>query len=125
MRGVTRMNKYTGYQSTSKFAGNFSEDVHTTGILFMDGVFILTLIQTSFNDHSSPRRRATTNGHGELAKALLAFTADTNGERIATGNWGCGAFGGAHTLNAAVQLMAAAAGAPLTISCHSSLCFAY
>jgi len=44
----------------------------------------------------------------ELNKAYIAFTANTDGKPIATGHWGCGAFGGNHQRKAVLQLIAAA-----------------
>jgi len=43
----------------------------------------------------------------DLNKAYVGFTCDTHGQSIATGNWGCGAFFGAHTVNSLIQIVAA------------------
>lgn len=39
----------------------------------------------------------------ELNKAYLGFSCDTHGKSIATGHWGCGAFGGNTELKALIQ----------------------
>ncbi len=49
--------------------------------------------------------------HRELTKAWIGFTPGPDGRRsaIATGNWGCGAFGGDLQLKAVIQWLAASA----------------
>lgn len=54
----------------------------------------------------------------DLNKAFLGFSCDTKGQRIVTGNWGCGAFRGSYTINSIIQFMAAAVGNHFLSSVH-------
>lgn len=38
-----------------------------------------------------------------MDKAFVAFSCDTEGKNIATGNWGCGAFNGSPQYKAIIQ----------------------
>jgi len=94
LSGVTRTNKYTGYQSNFKYDGDFTTDSDLITIIFMDA-----LPGGEHSDESFLR---------ELNKAYIGFSCDTKGAPIATGHWGCGAFGGNHKFKAILQLIAAA-----------------
>uniref|UniRef100_A0A6B2L5T1 PARG catalytic Macro domain-containing protein n=1 Tax=Arcella intermedia TaxID=1963864 RepID=A0A6B2L5T1_9EUKA len=91
--GLTRTNKYTGYQHRFAFEGDFTEDSNPITVLHMDA------LPGGERDKQSLDR--------ELAKAYLAFSA-VKGQTVATGHWGCGAFGGHHQRKFIVQLIAAA-----------------
>jgi len=75
--GLTRTNKYKGYQSRFSYDGDFVKDSNDISILHMDA------LPGGEHDKSSLDR--------ELNKAYIAFTADTDNKPISTGNWGCGA----------------------------------
>eukprot|EP01127_Copromyxa_protea_P004681 TRINITY_DN1450_c0_g1_i3.p1 TRINITY_DN1450_c0_g1~~TRINITY_DN1450_c0_g1_i3.p1 ORF type:complete len:399 (-),score=87.54 TRINITY_DN1450_c0_g1_i3:85-1281(-) len=92
--GVTRFNNYTGYQESFNFAGSWTKDTVESTILFMDAV------RGGISRKSEFSR--------EVDKAFIAFSCDTKGKKIATGNWGCGAFNGSPQYKAILQLIAAA-----------------
>jgi len=92
--GVTRTNKYKGYQHTFDFDGDYTKDNNLISIIFMDA------LPGGIRDKTTLKR--------DLNKAYLGFSCDTHGLSIATGHWGCGAFGGNKSLNSIVQLIAAA-----------------
>jgi len=92
--GLTRTNKYKGYQWTFGYQGDFDKDTNDISILHMDAL------------PGGERDENTLNR--ELNKAYIAFTADTGSKPIGTGHWGCGAFGGSHQRKAIIQLIAAA-----------------
>jgi len=94
VHGVTRCNNYSGYKTSFKYDGDFTEDSNDIGIIFIDAV-----LGGIRGDQEFKR---------ELNKALIGFSVDTKTLPIATGHWGCGAFGGIHKFKAVLQLMAAA-----------------
>eukprot|EP01128_Nolandella_sp_AFSM9_P009774 TRINITY_DN640_c4_g1_i2.p1 TRINITY_DN640_c4_g1~~TRINITY_DN640_c4_g1_i2.p1 ORF type:complete len:517 (-),score=93.29 TRINITY_DN640_c4_g1_i2:76-1626(-) len=93
VRGLTRVNKYKGYQTSFRYDGNFTSDKQLNSIIFMDAR------HGGIRDEPSLLR--------DLNKAYVGFSCETYGKAIATGHWGCGAFGGDKILKACVQLMAA------------------
>jgi len=92
--GVTRCSNYKGYRTLFQYAGDFDEDSNDIGIIFIDA-----LVGGIRQDEDFTR---------ELNKAYIGFSSNTQGLPIATGHWGCGAFGGIHKFKAILQLMAAA-----------------
>jgi len=92
--GLTRTNKYKGYQWSFAYDGDYTNDSNPISILHMDAL------------PGGERDKSTIDR--ELNKAYIAFTAITDGKPIATGHWGCGAFGGNHQRKAVLQLIAAA-----------------
>jgi len=91
--GLTRTNKYKGYQWSFTFDGDFDKDSNDITVIHMDA------LPGGERDKYSLDR--------ELHKAYLSFI-NHGGKPIATGHWGCGAFGGNHQRKAIIQLMAAA-----------------
>jgi len=91
--GLTRTNKYKGYQWSFTYTGDYSNDSNLISILHMDAL------------PGGERDQSTLNR--ELNKAYLAFTS-VPGKIVGTGHWGCGAFGGNHQRKAIIQLIAAA-----------------
>lgn len=96
--GITRTNNYTGYKQTFRYAGDFSKDDNDITIIFMDA--------TKGYDKSNVKQ-LNNNLNINLNKAFLGFSAN-NLKSIATGHWGCGAFGGNYQLMSIIQLLAAA-----------------
>jgi len=90
--GLTRTNKYKGYQWTFSYNGDFDTDSNPITVIHMDA------LPGGERDISTLDR--------ELNKAYISFK-DLTGP-IGTGHWGCGAFGGNHQRKAVIQLIAAA-----------------
>uniref|UniRef100_A0A8C4Q1H0 poly(ADP-ribose) glycohydrolase n=1 Tax=Eptatretus burgeri TaxID=7764 RepID=A0A8C4Q1H0_EPTBU len=108
--GVERFSKYSGYGEAFCWDGDWMDSTprdswgrRLTQVVAMDATCFSKL--KSQVTGSSLRR--------ELNKALCGFTVELwemgRAPGIATGNWGCGAFGGDPFLKALLQLMAAGA----------------
>jgi len=105
--GVEQFTSYEGYSDTFKFAGRFTDMVEVdssgrkmTSVVAMDAI--------RFNN--SYDQFMMRNIDRELNKAFVAFQnrhVDSL-QAVATGNWGCGAFGGDPRVKLLLQLMAAA-----------------
>jgi len=91
--GLTRTNKYKGYQWSFAYAGDFDKDSNDITVIHMDA-----LPGGERDKHSLDR---------ELHKAYLSFI-ELGDKPVATGHWGCGAFGGNHQRKAIIQIIAAA-----------------
>jgi len=105
--GVEQFSRYKGYSDTFKFAGRYTDtvDVDSSGRKMTSVVAMDAIRFTNSNDQFSIR-----NLDRELNKAFVAFQ-NRHVDRlqaIATGNWGCGAFGGDPRVKLLLQLMAAA-----------------
>ncbi|XP_050561673.1 poly(ADP-ribose) glycohydrolase isoform X2 [Spodoptera frugiperda] len=108
--GAERYSKYVGYGHSFQFAGEHRDGTprdssarRRTAVLAIDAVPYSGLAQEF-------RREAITR---ELNKAWVgvSFDTDVSSDRlqypgVATGNWGCGAFGGTPHLKSLIQLMA-------------------
>uniref|UniRef100_A0A2H1WDF5 SFRICE_034491 n=1 Tax=Spodoptera frugiperda TaxID=7108 RepID=A0A2H1WDF5_SPOFR len=108
--GAERYSKYVGYGHSFQFAGEHRDTTprdssarRRCAVLAIDAVPYSGLAQEF-------RREAITR---ELNKAWVgvSFDTDVSSDRlqypgVATGNWGCGAFGGTPHLKSLVQLMA-------------------
>ena len=108
--GVEQYSEYSGYGDSFRFEGRHKDATprdaggrRLTTVVAMDAI--------SFRgDKAVQFRRPAVER--ELNKAFAAFRGA--GPAVATGNWGCGAFGGDPRLKLAVQLAAASqAGRPL------------
>eukprot|EP01132_Coremiostelium_polycephalum_P001124 gene1124-1429_t len=105
--GSERFSKYSGYGDTFQWAGTFNDVTPTdhlgrklTSILVMDALKNSGDPFTQFSPHNIER---------ELNKAFCGFSdkvSVTLPPPIATGNWGCGVFGGDKFLKSLIQLMA-------------------
>ena len=109
MVGAERYSDYSGYSDTFEWSGDHYDvtPVDPLGRRRSCVAAIDALIVRKFSDQFRPwaiRR--------ELDKALAGFLrSEIDSERVlalATGNWGCGAFGGDKPLKCIIQLMAAA-----------------
>lgn len=112
--GCERYSKYTGYGHTFQWAGNFKDETpHDSSgrrrcvVLAMDALPYSSIVQEY-------KRETITR---ELNKAWIGFSYGVEGNSpaqcaqypgVATGNWGCGAFGGSEVLKSLLQIMAAA-----------------
>ncbi|KAI9094957.1 hypothetical protein DFS34DRAFT_231111 [Phlyctochytrium arcticum] len=115
--GAERFSSYTGYSNTFQFAGSFvdtrqQDDMgrRATRIIAMDAINFRGKSDSQYQSDHIVR---------EVSKAYIAFgaaqaeqtamqhsgVAHFNG--VATGHWGCGAFGGDKELKALIQLIAA------------------
>jgi poly(ADP-ribose) glycohydrolase len=95
MIGAERYSKYSGYADSFKWQGNFHDRTprDAWGRRFTEVVAMDALRYTAASKQYSLKCIKR-----ELNKAFVAFTrpeaAKENLSAIATGNWGCGAFGG-------------------------------
>ena len=89
-----------------KFSGDH-EDSIARDVLARKMTQIVALDAIPYYDDPSSQFLAT-NVNRDLEKAYVAFESTTPRVPIATGNWGCGAFGGNVQLKFLIQLMAAA-----------------
>ena len=107
--GVEQFSCYSGYGDSFQFEGRMKDetDRDTSGrrltcLVAMDAIrFSASSMQDQFNVPEVLR---------ELHKAFVAFGGQNSREvrlpAVATGNWGCGAFGGDPRLKLLIQLMA-------------------
>ncbi|KAK7140291.1 hypothetical protein R3I94_012791 [Phoxinus phoxinus] len=106
--GTEQYSKYSGYAESFKWKDNHKDEIprdewqrRCTEIVAMDA-----LKYRNFMEQFQPEKMTR-----ELNKAFCSFmrhgTNPQNLSAVATGNWGCGAFGGDTHLKALLQLMAA------------------
>ena len=113
--GFERFSRYSGYASTFHFSGHFDDQTPVDPgschrLVRMVAIDALRMKQGSPDQYSQALLAR------ELNKAYVGFERSA-GEKegadptaaVATGNWGCGAFGGDPRLKALIQLMAASA----------------
>ncbi|KAI8913790.1 hypothetical protein DFJ77DRAFT_47977 [Powellomyces hirtus] len=111
--GAERFSNYTGYSDTFTWSGPFQDPTPRdssnrimTEIVAIDALCFTT--QTA-RETEQYQKRAVLR---ELNKAFVGFLPSPSSPfetppGIATGNWGCGAFGGDPELKAMIQIMAA------------------
>ncbi|KAK2178357.1 hypothetical protein NP493_546g02036 [Ridgeia piscesae] len=107
--GSQRYSDYKGYATSFEWAGGHNDKIprdswgrRCTQVVAIDAVNVKHNVASQFG--GSQMRR-------ELNKAYVGFYDPYNQgfkTAVATGNWGCGAFGGDSRLKALIQLMAAA-----------------
>ncbi|KAH8291569.1 hypothetical protein KR018_000850, partial [Drosophila ironensis] len=108
MYGAERYSNYTGYASSFMWSGNHEDATprdssrrRQTAIVAIDALHFVQAEQQYRNDLMER----------ELNKAYFGFMnwmVDSPPPGVATGNWGCGAFGGDPYLKAILQLMVCA-----------------
>ncbi|CAH1794556.1 unnamed protein product [Owenia fusiformis] len=110
MTGCMRFSNYTGYADSFRWNGDHFEvpERDAWGRVNTEVVAIDALVFHQYNDQFK-----TGLVKRELNKAYAGFYAgpdipEDNNPAVATGNWGCGAFGGDLRLKALIQIMAAA-----------------
>jgi poly(ADP-ribose) glycohydrolase len=106
--GAERFSSYTGYGRTFRWDSDFKDTAPRDdwGRLYNEIVAIDAKVFGSL-----PPQLTERNLRRELDKAYCGFYKNGDARElnaVATGNWGCGAFGGDHRLKALLQLMAAA-----------------
>jgi len=118
MYGCEQFNTYAGYRDKFVWAGDFIDTTEIdvcqrryTSVVAMDALVVRQHAKQF--DGSQVRR--------ELNKAYCSFSVHPSAPHcdlpaVATGNWGCGAFGGDLRLKSLLQLMAAA-------QAHRQLCY--
>eukprot|EP00759_Apiculatamorpha_spiralis_P052850 PhF_6_TR6035/c0_g1_i2/m.8715/K07759/PARG; poly(ADP-ribose) glycohydrolase len=107
-RGCRKMCSYTGYLSSFAFSGDGRDPPHDPipEVIGIDAV-------VNFGGMESTREA----NERDVVKAYIGFQGVKPGAIIATGNWGCGAFGGSVDLKFAQQWLAASmCGHPLMYS---------
>lgn len=104
LQGAERFSDYAGYNRTLTWKGEHV-DLTPRGD---DGTFATTIVAMDAIPSATYRQWLPDFIRRELNKAYCAFR-DTTGVRIpiATGSWGCGAFGGDKHLKTVIQLCAA------------------
>ncbi|XP_065332059.1 poly(ADP-ribose) glycohydrolase-like isoform X2 [Cloeon dipterum] len=105
--GAQQFCKYDGYGSSFQWESNFN-DVTPRDASGRLCVSVVALDAIPFYGRKS-RQYEVSNMDRELNKAYAGFMVDEGAESIpvATGNWGCGVFGGDPKLKSVLQLLAA------------------
>jgi poly(ADP-ribose) glycohydrolase len=111
--GAEQFSSYTGYGDTFRFGGRVQDDTERdasgrrmTSVVAMDAI----RFQPGQGDRGAEVQFRPDKMERELTKAFVAFRDGGGTERlpaVATGNWGCGAFGGDPRLKLVLQLLAA------------------
>lgn len=105
MIGCEQFNSYSGYAGTFQFAGNFDDQTPVDAYRRRKSR-VVAIDALSYNDSFTQFKEDTIRR--ELNKAYTGFYGP-DGTPVATGLWGCGAFGGYTIRSALIQLMACAA----------------
>jgi poly(ADP-ribose) glycohydrolase len=108
MRGAERFAAVRGYARSLAFAGSCRDGSPRAD----DGTVDVEFVAIDAVDYrwADPARQFTeAEMLRELGKARAGFRRDGRGLPLATGNWGCGAFGGDHATKAILQWIAASA----------------
>jgi len=115
--GAERFSTYSGYGSTFDYTGPFVDPnpVDNEGQRYVNIVAMDAFVAGYGGDEFCPEFI-----NRDINKAFVAFSANTSMDKadkkipIASGNWGCGAFGGNKELKTLIQWLAASmAGRPL------------
>ncbi|EEB20414.1 polyA glycohydrolase, putative [Pediculus humanus corporis] len=103
--GAERYCNYSGYASTFKYGGNY-DDVTEMDESGRRKTYLIVVDALYF--HRFPEQFRESKILRELKKAYVGFKPLEDGLPLplATGNWGCGAFGGDPQLKSLIQLMA-------------------
>eukprot|EP00667_Euglena_gracilis_P004732 EG_transcript_4759 len=116
VRGTTRFSQHSGYGSTFRWAGPYDDKLPVSGTPPMRQSYILIMDAVNFRGGGlRPAHQYSPEYiQRELCKAYTAFSSlrpfpDTK-LSVASGNWGCGVFGGDVQLKSLLQLIAAAQG---------------
>ncbi|XP_077999725.1 poly(ADP-ribose) glycohydrolase-like [Glandiceps talaboti] len=108
MTGCERFSDYTGYANSFQWAGDHKDKTQrdSWGRLYTEVIAIDAIHFRNSADQYKPGMVKR-----ETDKAYCGFYGDglsaENLSAVATGNWGCGAFGGDPRLKALIQMMAA------------------
>jgi poly(ADP-ribose) glycohydrolase len=116
IRGACRYASYSGYGRTFRFVAPYAEPTERAGC--DDDAFAVDCCVTAFDalelqdEESAAEQFSVRLMKREIVKAFAAFSGDERELRgrypaVATGNWGCGAFGGDVQLKILLQWIAA------------------
>lgn len=116
IKGCEQFSSYTGYARSFAFGGDFVDNAPRDKWKRLYN-HVLAIDAISYHDKKSQFEEK--NVHRELVKCISGFKSDNKNRKnsensspkqaaIATGNWGCGAFGGDVELKFLIQMMAAA-----------------
>jgi poly(ADP-ribose) glycohydrolase len=108
LRGAERFSRTRGYGASLAFAGRFDDASPRAA----DGTPEVEVVAIDAVDYRGADARAQYTPEDvlrELNKARSGFGRDAAQRPIASGNWGCGAFGGDPALKAVIQWLAASA----------------
>jgi len=108
IKGAERYSNYSGYSKTFQWTGNYIDSTERDS-LQRRSTIITAIDALRLNNPMSQYSREAVERELNKAYAGFYFTPLEGGTRrpIATGNWGCGAFGGNRELKSLIQLMAA------------------
>ncbi|EPS57489.1 hypothetical protein M569_17327, partial [Genlisea aurea] len=108
--GSERYSSHAGYASSFRFSGDFTGRSRKTRIVAMDALCF-----------PGAKQYKVEYLLRECNKALCGFSTTTASPSIgvATGNWGCGAFGGDPQLKAMIQWMAASESSRPSVAYHT------
>ncbi|CAB3369765.1 Hypothetical predicted protein [Cloeon dipterum] len=106
IEGAAPYAKYTGYAKSFKYAGPVTDqekEIRSKTIIAIDAI---NFYESGFHGpkHQQYSQKAVDR---ELLKACVGFSNCPAQMNIATGNWGCGAFGGDIELKMCIQWLAA------------------
>lgn len=101
IEGAEQFSLYSGYGRQWQYAGSFHAD--------MSKRCILVGIDATVNRFGQDAQFADQNFMRDIRKCMAGLYANKGQGEFATGNWGCGAFGGDKHLKAFQQLIAASA----------------
>jgi poly(ADP-ribose) glycohydrolase len=108
MRGIERFSSYSGYANSFKFEKDFQDKIETDdeGFKKKEMIAIDAVPFSFFGSQTIQFEKQYIDR--ELIKAYCGFFDSTgNMNPIASGNWGCGMFGGNIYLKSVIQLLAA------------------
>jgi poly(ADP-ribose) glycohydrolase len=106
LTGSERFSTTTGYAFSLGYAGSYVDPVAR----LLDGTpdsAVLALDALDYRYRDARAQYSAPAIHRELDKARVGFGGSPAGLPIATGNWGCGAFGGDPAQKAVIQWLAA------------------
>lgn len=104
--GAEQFSTPRGYAGSLEFAGPYQDEVRLQPNGSLDSS-IVALDAVDYRGESAAMQYRSPHILRELTKAWAGFGVTEVPEDIATGNWGCGAFGGDPQLKSLVQWMAA------------------
>ena len=110
MTGFERFSNYTGYASSFKFSGMHDDQTRVDANSGHRLVRLVAIDALFFSGDARRRQYSKDCIERELNKAFVGFRVGSGQQSaaVATGNWGCGAFGGDPRLKALLQMLAAA-----------------
>ena len=108
LHGAERFTQTRGYAQSLRYHGPFSDpcDRHVDGT---PDIELVAIDAVDYRCQDAAAQRTPAVILRELGKASTGFLRDARGLPIASGNWGCGAFGGEPSLKAVIQWLAASA----------------